>query len=316
MGKTKNNLNRLNTLRTSLRISITNLAEFLGVPVERIRDIESGNKPSVAELIDIAFALRTSVRCIEGKNYFDPQIAVMDEMFFNLKETQNKERFHGFWGHIGVCPNMSSEVFWYPITSNTIKIVNESSDTRFIIVPCMNNKLLLINMNNIDKLILLDEACDPPYYCTWDRKVDNGGTPLVVYEALDDYYFYKDDDRNIPTTILSSKLINILEEYIKDNNLNEEYVNSLLYDVNVVYNNGKKETHDVDLSEYNDLTEFISSIWEFNDVPNKNNFIKYQNYNGEVVLLNLNIVSFLELPLLKIEDVICNFWEEIFEENK
>ncbi len=51
----------------------------------------------------------------------------------------------------------------------------------------MNNKLLLLNLNEVEQIVLLDEACDPPSFANWDSAISEGEIPLAVYEALEDY---------------------------------------------------------------------------------------------------------------------------------
>ena len=63
-----------------------------------------------------------------------------------------------------------------------------------IIVPCMDNKVLLLYMPNIKEIILLDEACDDPHDMNWDPNVTIRNVPLAIYEALDDYIYLDDND--------------------------------------------------------------------------------------------------------------------------
>lgn len=56
----------------------------------------------------------------------------------------------------------------------------------------MNNKVLYLNMKNIDKIVLLDEACDEPCDLDWSTDISEGEIPLVIYEVLGDYEYCND----------------------------------------------------------------------------------------------------------------------------
>lgn len=74
----------------------------------------------------------------------------------------------GFWGHVGLRPAASDEYLWFPITNSTYQRVCNCESQERIVIPCMNNKVLLVNLRNIDELVLLDEACDSPGFANWD----------------------------------------------------------------------------------------------------------------------------------------------------
>src|SRR5699024_4527266 len=127
-------------------------------------EIEAGEEATLAELRDIAVVLDTSVRNILEKNYFPLQ--------------------NTFWGHVGIQPLESDRFLWYPITADTRKIIWQEMEEKYQVIPCMNNKVLLLNMDKIAEIVLLDDASDQPSFANWDPQVDCGGTPLVFYEAL------------------------------------------------------------------------------------------------------------------------------------
>ena len=51
---------------------------------------------------------------------------------------------------------------------------------------------------------MLDEACDEPSFTNWDPGVSCGEIPAVIYEALDDYLEYGDEEYP-PQDIMSNK---------------------------------------------------------------------------------------------------------------
>ena len=79
----------------------------------------------------------------------------------------------------------------------------------------MNNKLLFLNTDNIDGIVLLDEACDPPDFANWDPSVGEGEIPLVVYEALDDFCFAMESNGMSDEDVLSPMFMNYMKDIAK-----------------------------------------------------------------------------------------------------
>ena len=94
-------------------------------------------------------------------------------------------------------------------------------DNDRMVVPCMNNKVLYLNMNQIDSVVLLNDDCDPPAFANWDPSVGEGEIPLVVYEALDDYVTYEDD---MPEYLMSPVFMNYLKGIIEKYDWTEESI--------------------------------------------------------------------------------------------
>ena len=151
---------QVRSLRNMMHINEKDLAEFAGVSVDRIREIEAGGEANLAELRDIAAVLHTSVASVLEKNIFPLQIE--------------------FWGHVGIRPMLSDMFIWYPITGDTRELIYQMIGEKFLTVPCMNNRLLMINMENIAEIVLLEDACDEPYFGNWDNEVDCGEAPLEI----------------------------------------------------------------------------------------------------------------------------------------
>ena len=96
------------------------------------------------------------------------------------------------------------QYLWYPIIFDVKNSVYSILEQKFIVIPCMNNKVLLLNTSNTDNIVFLDEACDPPSFANWDSNVSQGEIPPVVYEALEDYYVYGDD---MPRELISENCL-------------------------------------------------------------------------------------------------------------
>lgn len=301
MSNVRNRYNQCRLLKNMLHVDERNLAEFAGVSVKRLKEMEAGAEADLSELRDIALKLRTGVRCLLGKNYFEPQIAMYESALTPYGEYAK----NGFWGHIGILPSSSKECHWYPVTGNTRSMIHASIEHKRIVVPCMNNKILWINMKNVDQIILLDDACDQPDSVNWDPSVSCGEIPLVVYESLSDYMYYKDSGEEIPVNVISQNLCARIESFIEEN----DYVKGL---VTIYYPNGKINQDNIDFNNYENISSEISSICEFGDIPCDQQFLFYRDSDAAEIFLNSDTISFIELPLLEIEDAICR---ELDKEN-
>lgn len=224
------------------------------------------------------------------------------------------EKLYGFWGHIGIRPSLSDEFLWLPITGKTRDMIYDAIGQDRMVVPCMNNKLLLINMDNVDKIVLLDDACDEPGNCNWDPDVNCGEIPLVLYESLEDYFYYTDSKGELPEDIISQNLRKCLDAYVANLDADIDEIMTSLDAVVITYSNGKKEITDIDFSYSESIVGEISSIYEFDDFSFTERYLSYRTYNGEEIFLNFECVAFIEVPLLKVEDAICGAQDEMIDE--
>ena len=173
----------------------------------------------------------------------------------------------------------------------------------------MNNKLLLLHLKEIDHMVLLDEACDPPYFANWDSSVSEGEVPLAVYEALDDYYSDCDED------IVSPKMKNFLKCLIQKAGWNDSDINEILHEV-IVYFRGGQQVSILSLLYYDEhqtLTTVVQEIYEFGDDFDEDEVIRFEDLGGAETLLKLSNMAMMEIPLVEIEDAICQQQEELIK---
>ena len=52
------------------------------------------------------------------------------------------DEISGFWGHVGIKLCGIDKYMWYPINSNTRKMIYKGIDEELMVIPCMNNKVL------------------------------------------------------------------------------------------------------------------------------------------------------------------------------
>lgn len=281
LGNTRANRCRVRSLRNMMHINEKELAEFVGVPVDRIKEIEAGGEAELAELRDIAAVLHTSVASVLEKNIFPPQIE--------------------FWGHIGIRPMSSDIFFWYPITSDMRKMVYQTIGEKYLTVLCMNNKILMINMDNTAELVLLDDCCDEPHFGNWDHEVDCGEAPLVFYEALDDYLEYREAGQDPPENLISKKLCMALDQFTETYHEEADFERRGL---KIYYPDGKMDERYVDFGGNENISVNMLAVFDFGGEAFDEAILYCCDAGGAEIFLNRNSFSFIEAPLLEIENVL------------
>ena len=162
----------------------------------------------------------------------------------------------------------------------------------------MNNKLLYLNMDNIKQLILLDEACDTPEYANWNPNVDCGEYPPVIYEALDDYFYY--DEVDDTDDLMSPQFYEMLKTLVEQKEWDEDYILKL-NDLVQHYSDGRVISSSCIFDKYSSLLTEIDLVYSFEDDAFAKDWLSYTNMSEEEILINMKQISFLELPLLEAE---------------
>lgn len=311
MGKSPNNYNKIRQILKALSFPAEKIALMTGISVDRLKEIESGSQASKAELRDIAMCCSTSVRGILGTNYFDAPIAhlaysTQNDAFANMK---------GFWGHVGIMLKNNKIPHWFPISEDTRNLIYNIIENGYFIIPCMNNKLLLINSKGIDNVILLDEACDQPSYVEWDYNVSNGEIPSVFYEALEDYeaefiYDFDDEDSNDMSDKLKASMESIIEKY----NLTDDDIADILRGIHVYYQSGNQLDFQTDIQLDDNTVLTLQSIYEFEIFDDINKRMLFYKENESELFVNIENISMIELPLLLVENRICEMQEEFLND--
>lgn len=219
------------------------------------------------------------------------------------------DEISGFWGHVGIKLCGIDKYMWYPINSNTRKMIYKGIDEELMVIPCMNNKVLFLNMSNIEDITLSDFDADTPSGKNWDEHVSCGEIPLVVYEALEDY------EENSQVTLYndtenSTELYKYLMEYVRKNGWTEEDIFQLLNTSVFYYLDGRKKSTIIDFyQDSDDIIETIEMVYGYDFTDIEQNFMFYIDAHDETEnFVNLKGISMMELPLLKVE-------EEIFRRN-
>ena len=307
LGNIKHEYNRTRELKKIMKISSEQVAKATNISLSRLEAIEAGEQASLAELRDIAMCFSISVSCLLGKNFFEPQISELD-LIINSREMVEQEEISGFWGHIGVSLCNSEKIYYFPITSSVRKMLYNVMNNERIVVPCMNNKVLYINMQYVKELILLDEGVEPPNFIGWDYNVDNGEIPLVMYEALEDYLFDDTDE-----DIISSKLKICLRNLIEKKELTVDDIYEMVDCSNIYYSDGKIRLIEIDFSQEESVSEEIEGVYLYEDAQCAENILYCTDIRGMEIILNMKNIAMLEVPFLKVENKICKMQEEVYE---
>lgn len=292
LGNTKKN--RVKDIREILSFHLEDISNRTGISVNKLKIIEAGGEVSLAELRDLAICLNTSVNVIKQQNYFEPQISTY---FIGLNDYYGDERVSGFWGHIGILSINSKKYKWYPITNSTREMIYERMDNNKLVIPCMNNTVLYLNMDNIQKIVLLDDACSNPDNMDWDLNVSEGGIPLVVYEALDDYECQADET-------MSENFKKKMKIITKNYHWGEKDYIYMTQKINIDYKDGRSESGQIDFNQVEDLSDEVANVYEEVDDIFEQNVICYTDTYGMEIIININNVAMIELPFIELENAI------------
>lgn len=288
--KRDNNQNNIRKIRNTYKITTAEMSSISGISLERLKQIESGENMSIAELRDIAMVFSTSSNALSNRSFFEPQI----------------KRLNDFWGHIGILLNNTNEYLWFPITNKTCSLIYRTKVNDYMVIPCMNNRVLFLCMKNIKELILLDDACDDPIDINWEQNVSCGELPLVVYEALEDYILYDD---SACKECISDNLKKFLDQFIKSKKMTGDEIYHFLNYSTIYYNDGNKRNLYIDFNEDESISTEIIDIYAFETSEFLEQYMLINEIHGYDILLNLDNISMLDLPLLKLENRIYELQE-------
>ena len=303
---------RTRQLRTLLNIKKEEIAAAIEISVDRLDDIEAGEPMTNAELRDIALYLGTSTSCIMSSNVFYPQTTALSD-FINEIDDEGAE-LSGYWGHLGVMPLGSTQYSWYPITRYEASEVGYSLKGKQAVVPCMNNKLLYLNLEKIKSIVLLDDACDPPAYYNWDYSIGEGEIPLVVYEVLVDYYS-RERDENIEAEY-SLKLQSLLNHLIEEKKWTDDQIYDLTSGIKIRYADGGVFNNLIELGNSSELFAVVNDLYTMKDAGNTDKYVSFTDWNGAVTYINTGEVAIIEMPLVGVEKKIMDDFEEWLEESE
>ena len=280
-------------MRESLHLPLREIAAETGIPESRLRNIEHGEDASVSEYRDIALALGTGTNVLRNQVYFERMNLGLNGMHEN---EYIDDVVGSFWGHVGVLLSGSKEYLWYPITDTVHHNICQSYQQSRLIIPCMNNRVLFINMDHIKSLYLLYDACDSPDNANWDPDVSEGEIPLVIYEALDDYFNGKQD--------MSEHFAEKMKSLVNLYGWNEETVYKENFGTDIYYSDGQIQHVNIEYGNNEDLSEETDLVYTENDESLYSKIIYFIEIDGEEHMIHMNHIAMIVMPLLTVEETI------------
>ena len=304
LGNAKNVYTKAREIRTILHVKEEDITGATHITLERLRKIEAGDSATKAELRDIAACLGTSTRCIDGTYFFHPQVSRPEIILDVYSGDRDRNVMSGFWGHLGIQPVHSENFLWFPITDHTYDLICERMEKPRLIVPCMNNKLLYINPQNINNIVLLEDACDAPGFANWDPAVGEGEVPLVVYETLEDFLFYSDNNQTPPADVISPDFFSFLKDLVSEKNWTETDISSFTQEIVIRYCDGNSLTNIIDFYNDNRIVDEIDLVYEFGEPMGREKYAYFRDHDEVITFINTENISVIELPLVQTEAAI------------
>ena len=303
---------RARQLRNLLSIKKEEVAAAIDISVDRLEEIEAGEPMTNAELRDMAAYLGTSTSCIMSNNVFYPQTTLLS--YFVSEVDGEDAELSGFWGHLGVMPLGTAKYIWYPITSYEARELEEALKRKRAVVPCMDNKLLYLNLEKIKSIVLLDEACDSADYYNWDQIVGEGDMPLVVYETINDYYSEVEEGHKISETEYSPNLQKLLAHLIEEKKWTDDQIDEMTSGIKIRYADGSVSKNLIDLQSESDLFDAVKNLYTLIGADDISKYVSFTDWNGAETFINTDEVSIIEMPLIGVEKKIEDSFAELLEE--
>lgn len=300
---------QIKLIRNLVRTMADDLAEKVGISADRLKEIENGGEATNAELCDIAMLLGTGVDDLLGENPFSTHIATMDDFLDNDKKSTIEPS--GFWGHVGILPKGSKEYSWFPISAAAYRRVCEQMTNERLVIPCMNNKLLYINTRNMKSILMLDDACDAPGFTNWDQEVSEGEIPAVVYECYEDYLYADHPTQQPDPEEYSEAFWKCLQEFGKKYNWNEDSIFDVMDAVCIHYDDGSIAKTNIVFDDFETVSGAVDIAYNLEFYDGDEPFIQFEDFNGTVIYLNTDTMSFMELPLVKTQRAIIESNHEL-----
>ena len=81
----------------------------------------------------------------------------------------------------------------------------------------------------------------------------------------------------------------------------------------IYYSDGKVRPVVIDFMQEESISQEIEDIYLYEDSEFSEDVLFCEDIGGTEIIFNMKNIAMLEVPLLKIENKICEHWEELFE---
>lgn len=284
--------NNIASFREQLRISQKDLATLSGIDAKRLKAAENGQGDlSDEEWSDLALALKSDSRSVKGECFMPYQCPLHD---YVLEKTKSSEKLFGFQGYIILTPKGSTEETSFAITRQSWNdAMKDIRRGKTVVVPCLGNKLIIMNTNNIKKIEFLDDDYDNlDEHSRFFQKV-----PTEVFILLEKYFAEGGYDEDF----LSDKQREFVKQLSSSSGEDERSICEMLDSIVVHYSDGTSES--IYIENYDMVASSVQGIMLY-DSPDDDNQILFGVHDFEKtnnLFINIDNVAFIELPLMKVE---------------
>ncbi|WP_085598398.1 MULTISPECIES: helix-turn-helix transcriptional regulator [unclassified Pseudomonas] len=293
-------MERLKELRKALGLTQAVLADHLNVSQQTVARWERGDaEPNFAMLRDIATLMGTSV---DDLLEYSVGRAKIPSQHWNPQD----ENIDGFWGHIGLLLPGKAKSQWYPITESECgrvsRLLSERhSSSGWLLLSTLNNKILIVNPDLMQRIRFLDDAADQPDDGDWVLSLDSyQGWGAEIYRGIGEY-FWDEEEFESKNSLAMKKIIGDL---VEEHELDEKAAYELLEHTKVYLNNGSLISFKADRSDAYQLAIEADCA-----TPST---IRLENaYSGELNYFAPMHVALVEAPLTEYLEAAREMMEEL-----
>lgn len=286
-------MNNIREYRKQSHLTQKELAERMNTTQQTIGRWENSNpEPSLANLRDLAYVLKTTVGALLGNPWASKQCS-NHYLFLNEK----KDGLDGLWGNFGILPAGSTESIWYPITIGTCdKLPRWLDNCEPFYFETLNNKLVIANPKHIKRFVTLDEAADA-FPEDWNVKWHEFGYESIelydAFEAYIDEIFQLSSD-----SALSENLREIVKKTMAEHNLDVEDIHKITSGIRIFYHDGTTESYI--LSNFDFIDHILFTSFNSDEFPK----ILPISHDEFSMYIPTDSIALIELPLLKINEAL------------
>ena len=284
--------NNIASFREQLRIAQKDLATLSGIDIKRLKAAEKGQvELRDEEWSNLALVLKSDSRSVKGESFMPYQCPLHD---YVLEDTKSPEKIFGFQGYMILSTCGSTEETSFAITRQSWNCaMNDIRREKKVVVPCLGNKLIILNTDNIKKIEFLDDDYDDlDEHSKFFYKV-----PSEIYILLERYY----EEEGYDEVFLSDKQRETITQLISSSGEDERYIREMIDSIVIHYSDGTSET--VYIGNYDMVASFVQGIMFYDSMDDDNQIVfgVHDCEESNNLFINIDNVAFIELPLMKVE---------------
>lgn len=252
--------------------------------------------PNSYELSKLATVLGTSSRCLMKDSIFGHQTALPNFIFSIDKNNKN---LSGFWGHIGIQLPHEETYKLYPVSEASYsKCFDDMQNKKNIVFPTLNNRVIFVNQDNIDRIVLIDDDCDIEDEDAIITNKENAYPQEFYDNALEIIW---EEELDLPNEIVEK-----IQKIMQENDWEEEDILELVDRTFIHFKNGRI----IKLSPYS-FKDLCLSFESNYDLEDDDSPIYITENTGAESFFQIRNISIIDAPLNQIEEAINEIYEEI-----